>query len=80
MGEGVELDRPPYLSRWWRNRRIMAYWAMVALSIVGYRALFGEIPPSNAELLQTLCWVFAFVVGAYFGGNAVVDFFSKGRP
>lgn len=64
----------PHPGRWWTHRRIQAYWAMVALTVAFALALAGKIPPSSHELVEGLCWVFGFVVFAYYGGNAAQDF------
>ena len=63
----------------WRHRRRLAYWAMTALTVMAALALLGRTPDSAGPLLETIAWVFGFVVGAYYGNNAL-EAFAHRRP
>ena len=55
----------------WKNRRRMAWTAMVAMLVVVMMLLFGPIPESRiAVVKEPLTWFFfamASVIGAYMG-------------
>lgn len=63
----------------WRHRRRLAYWSMTALSLMALLALLGKTPDSASALLETIAWVFGFVIGAYYGNNAAEAFAGRRR-
>jgi len=69
----------PNPAAYWRHRRRLAYWAMTALTAMAGLALLGLVPDATVPLLETVAWVFGFVIGAYYGNNALEAFASKGR-
>ena len=61
----------PDPNSWWFHRRLMAYWAMVALSIALVLAITGLVRDAQAPLVEGICWIFGVVVVSYFTNNAV---------
>lgn len=79
MTDERQAPANPDPAAYWRHRRRLAYWAMTALTIMAGLALLGKTPDSAGPLLETIAWVFGFVIGAYFGNNAIEAFAGRRR-
>lgn len=63
-------SRHPNPNRWWKHRRRLAYMSMFGLYVIVVAMLVGSIREAMVPLAETLCYVFAFTILNYFGGNA----------
>lgn len=69
----LEFMTPKQLAEYWVNRRRMA-WA----SLFGIFAILGlDAKGIKLEMADTVGWIFATVIIAYFAGNAIVEGLEK---
>jgi hypothetical protein len=54
----------------------MAYISLAAIVVSLAATLFGGVPSSKVDLIEGLCWIFGFIVAAYYTGNAAEAFAS----
>ena len=70
-------NQHPDPARLWKHRRRLAYWAMAALTVSLGFGLVGVV--RSPDLVEGICWAFAVVVLAYYGGNAAEAMANRGR-
>lgn len=71
-------DNHPNPNQWWFHRRTMAYISLAAILITLVVALRGGVDEKAASLIEGLCWIFGFIVAAYYTNNAL-EAFAKVR-
>lgn len=69
----------PNPGQWWLHRRTMAYISLLSIVSSLAAALFGDIADSKLALVEGLCWIFGFIVAAYYTGNAAEEFAKAKR-
>lgn len=68
----TESQRPehPDPFTWWKHIRQLAYTSMGALLAIGIAAVVDpERVSESSDVLQTLTWAFAAIIGSYVGGS-----------
>lgn len=66
---------PPDTTKWWTNRRRLAYLAMLGLFalIVATAVMPPEQVTAASPVLTALGWMFGLVLGAYVGAATIED-------
>lgn len=60
-----------------KDRRLFAYLSLLGLFAILLRTTTNDIPTHSAELMATLAYCFAGIVGAYIGAKFAVEGFGK---
>lgn len=73
------MNEHPNPNKYWFYRRSIALVSLACLIITLVAALGDLVKPAQVELVQTLSWVFAALIAAYFGNNAIEGLKSANR-
>lgn len=69
-------SRPP---DYWHHRRRMAYISLLMLVLITLGVFLNAVPDKLQPVLESLIWVYAFLVLGYYGNNALDAFARKGK-